>query len=314
MVDIQRQIICNKALKQFDGNSAVSSLLVEIGPDAVTVRTIIAKPEEPMPGLDGITHLIGRDFGMVNTVSLTVVKIDKEISREEVDRISAFSRQEALKYLEGNSHTGDNVVQRIRFSGRKFLDAIKSQCDRIDYLNSQIDTCYNKLAKLKGILCGHIGLAQDDMLADDMVFKDHFVQKLYDKFFRLLSHIRKLKAIRYRIYERIRHTKKSWFGFLSNCERLLAKHFNAAIVREDLNHGDGESLPRVQGEDLQQDDQQRLPRSVHKKGFGQVQVGWYPGIARPKLLHLHCLYVPFPDRCFHAVGRNIPVSKVRFRG
>jgi len=127
----------NKALKQFDENSAVSSLLVEIGPDAVTVGTIIAKPEGPVPGLDGITHLIGRDFGMVNTVSLTVVKIDKEISREEVDRISAFSRQEALKYLEGNSHTGDNVVQRIRFSGRKFLDAIKSQCDRIDYLLQQ---------------------------------------------------------------------------------------------------------------------------------------------------------------------------------
>ena len=56
--------------------------------------TVIAKPEEPVPGLDGITHLIGQDFGMVNTVSLSVVEIDKEISQENRSVILESFHQE----------------------------------------------------------------------------------------------------------------------------------------------------------------------------------------------------------------------------
>jgi len=224
----------SNTLKRFDRDAKTSSLVLEISQTDVTVKTVISKPDQPATDIKDITHLIARDFGYVNTVSLTVAKLDKEIDPAEVDRIAKFTRDEALKYLQSSSHPNDNIVKRMRFSGRAFLGAIAAHCEKIDRLKSQIDTGYNKLDKLKGILCGYIGLKPEELLAEGMVFKDRFVQNLYDKFFRLLGHIRKMKSIRLRIYEKIRNVKKAWFGFLSNQEVLLAREFNAAIVREDL--------------------------------------------------------------------------------
>jgi Putative transposase DNA-binding domain len=226
-------VMSSKALKRFDKESSVSSLVVEIGATEVTVRTVISKPKAE-PTLDGVTHLIGRDFGLVNTVSLSVVKLDQVISQDEVDRIAKFSQKEALTYLQNNRHPNDNVVKRIRYSGRKFLTGIETTCGMIDYLKSQIDTNYNSLAKLKINLCSYLGLQEDDFLPEDMLFKDRFVQVLYHKFFRVLQHIQRLKKLRFSLYAKIAAKKKAWFGFLSNQEIILAKHFNAAIVREDL--------------------------------------------------------------------------------
>jgi len=227
-------VMSARAFRRLDDESSVSSLSIEIGHAEVTVRAIIAKPERQAPEIGDITHLIGRDFGMVNTVSLSVVELDREIEPEDVERIAGFTRNEARKYLEAYSHPNDNIVRRIRFSGRKFLDSYAYACARIDDLKSRIDLGYNRLAKIKGIICGYLGIDQDGQLPDGMVFKDRFVQKLYDKFFRLLGAIRKMKTARLAAYARIRGVKKSWFGFISNMELALAKEFNAAIVREDL--------------------------------------------------------------------------------
>jgi len=221
------------ALKRFDTEAAVSSLAIEIGPDAVTVKTVISKKERD-PGIDGITHFVARDFGMANTISLSVINLDKPINQETVDRISKFTKKEALDYLQNNSHPNDNIVKRIRFSGRKFLKSINQTCGKIDYLKAQIDTGYNNLEKIKSILCGYYGLEDGEIIPEAEELKNPLVQQLHDKFFRLLKHIQKLKAIRFNLYAKIAAMKKSWFGFLSNQEIIIAKHFNAAIVREDL--------------------------------------------------------------------------------
>ena len=226
-------VLSASALKRFDEQAKFSSLIVEISTTDVTVRSVISKPEVE-PSLADITHLVARDFGMVNTVSLSVAKLDKPISQEDVDRVKAFTKEEALAYLQEHSHPNDNIVKRIRFSGRKFLASINTICEKIDRTKGQIDTGYNKIAKLKAILSGHLGLGADELIAEGMTFPEVFVQSLYDKFFRLLKHIQKMKSIRLNLYSRIAGIKKAWFGFVSNQEVLLAKHFSAAVVREDL--------------------------------------------------------------------------------
>jgi transposase len=226
-------VMSSKSLKRFDEESKVSSLIVEIGTDAVTIRSIISKPDTE-PTLDNVTHLVGRDFGMVNTLSLTVVEMDKPISQEEIDQIKEFTKEESLAYLQEHHHPNDNIVKRIRFSGRKFLASINTICEKIDRTKGQIDSGYNKIAKLKAVISGHLGLEPHKLIVEGMIFKDQFVQKLYDKFFRLLKHVQKMKGIRLNLYSKIAGIKKAWFGFVSNQEALLAKHFSAAVVREDL--------------------------------------------------------------------------------
>jgi hypothetical protein len=240
-------VMSANAMKNFDRLSSVASLIVEIGTDEVTVKTVIAKPETET-STKGIKYLMGRDFGMVNTVSLSLVELDHSIDEDEVKRISKFSKGEALEYLQGHVHGNGNVVKRLRYSGRNFLKNIESHCSRIDRMKSQIDTGYNSLGKLKGIICGYAGLDPEEWLPGEMVFKDRFVQGLYDKFFRILKHVQKMKAIRLAIYAKIAGVKKVWFGFLSNVEILLAKTYNAAIVRENLTiEATGKETPGYKG-------------------------------------------------------------------
>lgn len=226
-------VMSAKTLTRFDKLSSISSLAVVIEPDAVMVRTVITKPDRE-PVLDGITHLVARDFGMLNTVSLSIVALDDPIDPKRLARIARFTKEDALKHLENYSHPNHNIVKRVRFSGKNFLKNIADSCDKIDYLKSQIDTGYNRLEKLKGIICGYLGLDEQDRLTKGQLFDDPYIQHIHDKFFRLLQHVLNMKQLRLSLYKKIVGVKKSWFGFLTNQEAILAKEYHAAIVREDL--------------------------------------------------------------------------------
>jgi hypothetical protein len=79
-----------------------------------------------------------------------------------------------------------------------------------------------------------MAICPEENLPEGMIFKDQFVQTLYEKYFPLLAHIKKLMSARFRSYDRIKGMKKAWSGFLYNREVALAKHFKAALVREGL--------------------------------------------------------------------------------
>lgn len=226
-------VMSANTLKRFDKLSSVSSLAVIIEPDSISVRAIITKPDIKAD-VTKVTHLIGRDFGMVNTIALSVVKTDDPVDPEKLSRISRFTHDEALAYLKSYSHPDTNIVERVRFSGKNFLDNIDKSCNRIDRLKSQIDTGYNKLARLKEIICGYLGINEDELFSEGQVFDDPYIKSIHVKFFRLYKHIVRMKKVRLAIYKKISSVKRAWFGFLSNQEALLARKYNAAIVREDL--------------------------------------------------------------------------------
>ena len=155
---------------------------------------IITKPDRKAE-TDKVTHLVGRDFGMVNTISLSVVKIDDPIDPKKLQRIADFTKEETLKYLKSYSHPNINIVDRVQFNGRKFLDNINAYCERIDRLKSQIDSGYNCLNKLKSIICGYIGTDEKEQFTEGQLLDDPHIQNIYNKFFRLLKHIVRMKRL-----------------------------------------------------------------------------------------------------------------------
>jgi Putative transposase DNA-binding domain len=228
-------VMTSRTLKRFDSLSKVSSLSIVINTDSLVFRAIIAKPDRKVLP-DKITHIVSRDFGMVNTVCLSVAKLrdDDAIDEEKLKRISRFSKEDALNYLKSNFHTNENIVFRVKFSGRKFLNSIEAICLRIDRLKQQIDTGYNGLEKLKSIICGYLGVDEQEHLSEEVLHEDPYIRHIYRKFFRLLDHIICMKRLRIALYKKIASLKRAWFGFLTNQECCLAKKYNAALVREDL--------------------------------------------------------------------------------
>jgi hypothetical protein len=223
-------------LQKFDKNTTLGSMIVEIGQETVQVRTVATKEPPAIRDINSFDHFVSRDYGYKNTVTLAVLRRDREIDPEELARLLDMDKTEALKYLEGHSHPMDNIVERVRFSGQAFLASINDKCQKIEDLSSQISLGYNKLERLKANICGYLELETESRFPDDLLpkIKDPLVKRLYEKFYRLLNHIWSLKGQRLRIYAKIKGIKKTWFGFLSNKEVALAIEYNAAIIREDL--------------------------------------------------------------------------------
>ncbi|MBS1807587.1 MAG: transposase [Acidobacteria bacterium] len=213
-----------------EDKAAVNSLTLVLGKDRASVRMVIAKPKaKPEPKLK---MFVARDFGYVNTISLSVIQADREIDIAEMERIQLFTKAQTRKHLETHAHPEGQslVIERIRFSGRKFLDAIKRKCSQIDEIRSWIDVAYNKVEHLKIEIVRDLQLPADSLLAND---GSH--PKLR-KFFQLLNKINGWKAKRRVVYGKIAALKRNWFGFLSNQELALAQKHDATIVREHLTN------------------------------------------------------------------------------
>ncbi len=216
-------------------NANVGSLILEIGAHRVQVKAGVAKTPPKVPVLNECEALIGRDFGYTNTVTITAVKRDRVIDPAELELILNFGKDDACQYMGSHYHPMDNVIERFRFSSKRFLDLIAKHSGKIDRLKSQIDLVYTHIHKLKVIIAGHLGIEEHDLIEESFNHKDPLMATLHVRMFRLLAHVKHLKKLRRKLYARIGDIKKSWFGFLSNVELNLAKKLNGAIVREDLS-------------------------------------------------------------------------------
>ncbi len=216
-----------------DENVQVNSVIVEIGQSRVEVKADLVRSKPELRNINDCEIFVGRDFGYANTVTVTAVKRDRDIDPGELKRILAFTKAEALDYLRTHYHDMDNVVARKRFSGRRFLKLIEKHCVHIDKLKSQIDSVYNKIGRLKGILAGYFGLDKDELIAEDLRITNPLIRMVHKKFFALLVRVQHLKALRRGLYSKIAGVKKSWFGFLSNVEREMAGE-KGAVIREDM--------------------------------------------------------------------------------
>ena len=214
----------------------VNSLLLELGPQKVEVKAIFAKKRPELPAPEQWRHLVGRDFGYVNTVSLSVARVTtSSLTEQKVESFKGFGKRKAKQYLSNHGLIEDVIVERKRYDGRGFLGLIGGICSKIDRLRSQIDHLYNRIGSLKALLVGGLGAKAKASIEREKVPEERYLKRIHERFFCLLDETRRLKHQRRKEYKRIRGIKKSWFGFLGNEEVKLAKKYEAALVREELS-------------------------------------------------------------------------------
>ncbi len=226
------RLMAHKREGQSEPVPQVRSLILEIGQGCVSLRMVLAKQPPEVPGINDCEHLIGRDFGYANTITLSVVERDREIEEEELERISSMDKEQAFQFLSTHAHPADNIKAQLRFSGRPFMALIDKHASKIDRLKQQIDRHFNKIERLKAVLSAFAG--KKGLIDPKGMPQDALARRVHEKFFSLLSHVKHLKGIRGRLFAKIRSIKRCWFGYLSNCEVALAKAYKAAIIAEDL--------------------------------------------------------------------------------
>jgi len=220
-----------------DKGFTADALMLELGPSTAGVRMVVSKKKPaPMP-LDKITHLLTRDYGYRNTVTLSLIELDEPLDLTKLEEIQAFTKEEAKKYL--STHAIENMPKIIgiaRFSGLAFLKRIYQQTLKIDKLKSQIDKEYAVLENERLLIAIAFGLQEGDRIHKAMAPKGHPCYRIVASFFIRFARIREMKALRRKKYQSIASLKKSWFGFLANLEVGLAKTSDAAVIREDLTN------------------------------------------------------------------------------
>jgi hypothetical protein len=127
------------------------------------------------------------------------------------------------------------VLERIRFSGKRFLALMAKHASKIDRLRSEVAHLYKRLNGLKVLLSGYFGLSPEEQIPAEIAVSDRLIVHTHKRFFGLLKHIGKLKSGMDQLYKKIVGIKCTWFGYISNREVELAQKYKAAIVREDLD-------------------------------------------------------------------------------
>jgi hypothetical protein len=188
------------------------------------------------------SHFVGRDFGYRNTVALCVIRRTREITAAELERVASFGKEEAEVYLSAHAldpaDGGFEIVERVVYDGRDFLDRIAVHSQSIDRLSSDIDCTYDRLIRLGALIRPLLGLGKKDLIAEAAAEAPDLeprLKRLITRFFQLLAATRKLKALRRKAYAAISGIKKSWFDWLSTREMELARQHGAAVIREDLD-------------------------------------------------------------------------------
>jgi hypothetical protein len=184
-----------------------------------------------------IKHVVSRDFGYVNTISLSVLKSDEFVDLTTAKlRLEAVQSKEEARHIIENNHLVENIeiVERLRLNGRNFLAKINKLCDRIDRYTSKIDVYYNELDVLKAKIIKDQALEAEQLITQEMKRNGCSVHEKVRRFFELFGKIQDLKKARRKQYRKIAALKKVWFGFVSNVEVALAQKYNAMLVREDL--------------------------------------------------------------------------------
>lgn len=207
------------------------ALTLELSANQVGVRLVVGK--EP-PALKPRTKaFVGRDFGYTNTISLALVLSEEEVALDAFRKAIAHIDDEksAQAFLEQYAlSTEPLILERVQFSGKKFLKKLQTLSEKIDKCRSILDIEYPKLEALKAKITQDLELPEDASLT-----KEHKkLSKDVAAFFQLFGRIKDVKKAQRKHYAKMAAIKKHWFGFLSTQELRLAEKYDAAIVREDL--------------------------------------------------------------------------------
>ena len=162
------------------------------------MKTVASKKLPAVGDINSFDHMVSRDFGYKNGITLSVVRRDREIDLAEMARLLNLDKADALKYLQSHSHPMD-ILDRVRFSGQGFLPAINAQVPKDREPDPANQTwAFNKLERLKANICGYLEISTKQRFAEDLLPKigDPRVRLLCGEFYRLLHHIWGLKGQR----------------------------------------------------------------------------------------------------------------------
>jgi hypothetical protein len=206
---------------------------------------VCGKPPEKID-TSAVTAFVGRDFGYVNTIALSVCVVNQAVDLD--GPVTADdTRQAARRFFETHRAPEQaRIVERVMFSGRRFLEAIERHSLRIDQYRSRIDQHYNALHALSHQLKVHVGIDAAAPIERSLTRGPHGDK--VREFFHLLGKIHDLKNARRRLYPKIAAIKKNWFGMLSSAEAELARKYNAVVVCENLDAvAEGKDKPGYKG-------------------------------------------------------------------
>lgn len=235
-------------LKHLDesGIAQVKTFALAIGPDEVTIRAVMQKPQGTAAELDSNRRqrILGRDAGITNTVSWSVIEVDAPIDPARVEwleqvaelRDAEDGKQRMRAFIEMHEHPMDNVFADLVVSAANFRERAARHFRYIDRISSEIDQIYHKMERLKPILSAWFGLKLEEWLPEDIIPVEPKMRRVHRKFFDLLHQVRRLKRKRKERYDRVEGLKKSWLGHLANVEVSIAKLFNASVAREQLTY------------------------------------------------------------------------------
>jgi hypothetical protein len=235
-------------LKRLDasGIAQVKTFCLAIGPDQVKIRAVMQKPAGTEAELDPNRRpfILSRDAGITNTVTWALLKVDAPIEPTRLEWFADVAKmrdtEEAKRlmreFIETHAHPGDNAWTPIVMSARRFRDQAGRHFHYIDRISREIDQLYDKIERLKSLLCAHLGLKAEEWIPEEVTLLEPYMRRVHQKFFGLLHQVRRLKQKRRERYDRIEGLKKSWLGYLANQEVALAKLFNASVAREQLTY------------------------------------------------------------------------------
>jgi len=250
-------VLSGKLLKRLlaqGPRAAMGSLTLELGPKgAVALRLVLSRATRPAMPLSEATHVIARDFGYRNTVSLTVRRLTEPLDADRIEEIRTFTKEQAKKFLGSHAFSGEpDIVEHHLVSGQGFLARIQAQASRIEALSSVIDTSYNELFAEKLQLADALDLSLVNG-EYPRITKEHAPRgnPLFERvraFLALANRIDQLKHARRAVYARVAALKRHWFGFVANLEVRLARVYHAAVLRENLtNEAEEKDSPAYKG-------------------------------------------------------------------
>lgn len=194
-------VLTRKIAERMAGtNKEWASIIIELTSDRGEAPTIGARlvcgkpPEAKKIDLKAVTCIVGRDFGYVNTIALSVATITNpvDLTGHTGKEILDDSREEAQAYFEDHvRREGVQIVERLKFEGRHFLDRIARCCDKIDSYTSRIDQGYNALERLRAKIFDTLGLDKNDRITSGL--KKTFAGDMVREFFQLLGNIHSWK-------------------------------------------------------------------------------------------------------------------------
>jgi hypothetical protein len=165
---------------------SIGSFVLEIGATTIGVKAMLCQPLKATRAIEDCAHILGRDVGYTNTVTLAVIKANAPIEAGRMAWLSALNMEGMKEFLQTHHHRAMDVAEVVRFSGRRFLGLLEKDGERIARLSSEISQVTEKMMRLKTILNGAQGCSQAQVERDQRP-PESLQGEVHDKFFRVLA-------------------------------------------------------------------------------------------------------------------------------